>query len=60
MRFFIADVGFEPVWMRRRRLTLHSRAPLPTALPKRPQRGSSNSTYVYFSLVFHKLCVFPQ
>ena len=42
--FFMTDVGFEPVWMRRRRLALQSTAPLPTALPKLPKKGSSNST----------------
>ena len=41
---YITDVGFEPVRMRRRRLALQSTAPLPTALPKFPQKGSSNST----------------
>ena len=30
MRFFMTDVGFEPVRMRRRRLALQSTAPLPT------------------------------
>lgn len=34
MRFFITDVGFEPVWMWRRRPALHSTAPLQTALDK--------------------------
>ena len=33
MRFFITGVGFEPVWMRRRRLALQSTVPLPTAIP---------------------------
>ena len=38
MRFFMTDVGFEPVRMRRRRLALQSMAPLPTALQKLPPK----------------------
>ena len=38
MRFFITDVGFEPVRMRRRRLALQSMALLPTVLPKLSQK----------------------
>ena len=51
MRFFMPDVGFEPVRMRRRRLALQSTAPLPTALPKLPpKKGSSNSTDIDYGL----------
>ena len=38
MRFFMTDMGFEPVRMRRRRLALQSTAPLPTVLPKLPPK----------------------
>ena len=34
LSFYMTDVEFEPVRMRRRRLGLQSTAPLPTALPK--------------------------
>ena len=53
MRFFMTDVGFEPVRMRRRRLALQSMAPLLTALPKLPpppKKKSSNSTDTNYGL----------